>query len=176
MTVVLIILGIIVLAVAGLLAVAASRPDRFRVVRSIAIAAPAERIVPLIDDFRRWSEWSPWEGKDPAMKRSFEGPAAGVGAVYGWDGNKQVGRGRMEVVESKPDAVKIKLDFVTPFEAHNMAEFQVSPGPGGSTLTWSMQGPSPLMMRVMGLFMNMDTMIGRDFEAGLAKLKAAAER
>ena len=176
MTVVLIILGIVVLAVAGVFAVAAARPNRLRIVRDIAIAAPAERILPLIDDFRRWADWSPWEKRDPAMTRSFEGSESGVGAAYGWAGNKKIGSGRMEIVERKPDPVKIKLDFIAPYEAHNLVEFLVTPGAGGSTLTWVMQGPSPLMMRVMGLFTNVDAMIGRDLEAGLATIKSVVEQ
>jgi hypothetical protein len=177
-SVVLLIGMVLVVAVVALLAYAASRPDKFRVQRSIRIDAPPEKVFPFLADFRRWSAWSPWEGKDPAMKKSIAGAASGKGAVYEWSGNSKVGQGRMQIIESVPPAsVRVQLDFMKPFEAHNVAEFLLGrAGSGGTDVTWAMYGPSPFMARLMGVFMNMDRMIGRDFEAGLAALKAAAEK
>ncbi|MGH8429221.1 MAG: SRPBCC family protein, partial [Solimonas sp.] len=110
--------------VAVLFAYAATRPDSFRIERSAAIQAPPEKIYPHIDDFHRWTAWSPWEKIDPALKRSYSGAPAGKGAAYAWEGNKNVGSGRMEITESSaPSRIVIKLDFMKPFEAHNTAEF-----------------------------------------------------
>lgn len=168
---------VIVVLVAGLLAFAMTRPDSFTVKRSIVIKAPADRIFPLLDDFHRWAVWSPWEKKDPAMKRTFGGAEAGKGATYGWAGDKNVGQGSMEIVEATPPGkLVIKLDFLKPFEARNMAEFTLTPAADGTTVLWSMYGPNPLITKVMGLFIDMDKMIGRDFEAGLAAMKVAAEK
>ncbi|HYD04709.1 MAG TPA: SRPBCC family protein [Reyranella sp.] len=178
------IVGIVVLvfvvAVAGLLAYAATRPDDFRVQRSIAIKAPPDKVMGLVGDLRGWTAWSPYEKKDPAMKRSYSGAPVGKGAVYEWDGNKDVGRGRMEILEATPSKVTLKLDFMTPFEAHNTAEFTAVPR-GDSTnvttnVTWAMYGPSPFMAKVIQTVIDMDKMIGTDFEAGLQSLKAVAEK
>lgn len=169
--------AIVVVAIAGILIYAATRPDTFRVQRSASIKAPPDRIFALINDLHAWGAWSPYEKKDPAMKRTFAGASAGKGAVYEWDGDKNVGKGRMEIIEAVPPSkVVIKLDFIKPFEGHNTAEFTLEPKGDGTTVTWAMFGPSPLMMKVMGLFMNMDNMIGNDFAAGLANLKAVAEK
>ena len=170
------VLVVIAIAVAVLLAVAASRPDSFRVERSTVIQAAPDKVFPLINDFHRWAEWSPWEGRDPAMKKTFGGAAAGPGAVYEWEGNAKVGKGRMELLESSHSKIAIKLDFEKPFEGHNTAEYTMEPAGGGTRVTWAMFGPQIFMGKLMGLFFSMDRMIGRDFEAGLAKLKAAAER
>lgn len=173
-----VIAGVIVVAVLGVVAFAATRPDTFRVERSIVIAAPAEKIFPLIDNFAAWKSWSPYETKDPAMKRTYSGPAQGLGARYAWDGDpKAVGSGSMEVVESTaPSKVVLKLDFLVPFEAHNTGLFTLEPAAGGATkVTWAMEGRQPLMGKVMCLFFDMDKMVGGDFAAGLAKLKAAVE-
>jgi carbon monoxide dehydrogenase subunit G len=168
---------VVVLAIAVLLVFAATRPDTFRVERTARIEAPAEKIFPLIDDFHRWGAWSPYEKLDPGMKRSFGGAASGKGATYAWQGNGQVGAGRMEIVESAPSSkVAIQLDFIEPFEGHNMAEFTLQPQGGATQVTWAMHGPSPYVARLMGIFFNMDRMIGKDFEAGLANLKAATEK
>ena len=169
--------AIVVVAVAGILIYAATRPDTFRVQRSTTIKAPPEKIFALINDLYAWGAWSPYEKKDPAMKRTFGGAPNGKGAVYEWDGDKNVGKGRMEIIEAVPPSkVVIKLDFIKPFEGHNTAEFTLEPKGDGTTVTWAMYGPSPLMMKVMGIFMNMDRMIGDDFAAGLANLKAVAEK
>ena len=175
----------LVVVIAGILIYAATRPDTFRVQRSATIKAPPEKIYTLINDLRGWSAWSPYEKKDPAMKRAFSGPPSGKGAVYEWDGNKNVGKGRMEITEATPPGkILIKLDFIKPFEGHNTAEFTMEPakGPGGDStvVTWAMYGPCPYVAKVMGvvmgLFINMDDMIGNDFAAGLANLKAVAEK
>jgi uncharacterized protein YndB with AHSA1/START domain len=168
---------VLVLAIAALLIFAATRPDTFRVERTARINAPAEKIFALIDDFHRWGAWSPYEKLDPAMKRSFGGAPSGKGATYAWEGNSQAGAGHMEIVESAPSSkVAIKLDFIQPFEGHNMAEFTLQPQGGATQVTWAMHGPSPYVARLMGIFFNMDQMIGKDFEAGLANLKTATEK
>ncbi|MGQ0651736.1 MAG: SRPBCC family protein [Betaproteobacteria bacterium] len=168
--------AVAVLAIAALLVYAATRPDTFRIQRSIRIQAPPEKIFTFLVDFRRWGAWSPWEGRDPAMKRSLSGAQTGKGSVYEWSGNSKVGQGRMEIVEAAaPSTLRVKLDFLKPFEAHNVAEFVLSPAGGSTDVTWAMYGPSPFMSKLIGVFMNMDRMVGRDFEAGLGSLKAASE-
>jgi uncharacterized protein YndB with AHSA1/START domain len=172
------IVGAVLLAtIAAILVYAATRPDSFRVERSTAMNAPAEKIFPYIDGLKRWTAWSPYEGRDPAMKRAYSGAESGKGAVYEWDGNDNVGKGRMEIVDSTPPhRVVIKLDFLKPFEGHNMAELTVEPKGGQTIVTWAMYGPSPFMTKLIGTFMDMDDMIGRDFAAGLAKLKTVVEK
>jgi uncharacterized protein YndB with AHSA1/START domain len=178
-----IIIAAAVLAVAILivLILASTKPDTFRVQRSVTVGAPAEKIFPLISDFHQWANWSPWENRDPAMKRTYSGTESGKGAVYAWDGNRNVGSGRMEILDvTSPLKIVIKLDFIKPFEGHNTAEFSIQPESGvAGTITnisWVMHGPAPFMHRVMQVFMNFDKMIGKDFEAGLAKLKILAEK
>jgi hypothetical protein len=172
-----IVVVVLLVVVAGILIYAATKPNDFRVQRSIAIKAPAEKIYGQIADLKAWRAWSPYEVKDPDMKRTLSGAPSGKGAVYEWDGNKNVGAGRMEIVEANtPSIVKIKLDFLKPFEGHNTAEFTMVPSGDTTNVTWAMYGPSPFMMKVMGTFMNMDKMIGDDFAVGLANLKAVAEK
>jgi uncharacterized protein YndB with AHSA1/START domain len=164
-------------AIAIVLILAAIKPDTFRVQRATTVKAPPEKIFPLINDFHQWATWSPWENKDPAMKRSYSGAASGRGAVYGWEGNKNVGSGRMEIIDaSQPSKIVIKLDFLAPFEAHNTAEFTMLPQGDATNITWEMHGPAPFMSKVMQMFMNMDNMIGKDFEIGLANLKRLTEK
>ncbi len=152
-------------------------PASFTVTRSIDIRAPAEKLYPHIADFHAWAAWSPYEKRDPAMKRRFSGKPSGVGAIYEWDGNRNVGQGRMEILESTaPSKVRIDLQFLKPFKAHNVAEFTFEPHGQNTTVTWAMHGPKTFMSRVMGLFMNMDKMIGKDFEAGLQNLKFMTEK
>ncbi|MBU2641624.1 MAG: SRPBCC family protein [Gammaproteobacteria bacterium] len=171
-----ILIGLVALIVLVLI-YAATRPDDFRVERSVVVAAPAEKIFPLIDTLQNWRAWSPYERKDPAMQRTYAGPASGIGAAYAWKGNKEVGEGRMEIVESTPPSkVRFKLDFAVPFEAHNEAVFALEPVAGSTRVGWTMTGASPFMFKLMGLFVNMDEMIGRDFETGLAALKTQAEK
>ena len=168
---------VIVVAVLGLLGVAATRPDSFRVERAKTIKAPPEKIYPLLADFHNWAAWSPWEKLDPAMKRNHSGAAAGKGAVYEWDGNKDVGAGRMEIVDERASAqLAIKLDFLRPFEGHNTTEFTLVPAGDATDVKWAMHGPMPFMAKLMSLFVGMDAMIGKDFEAGLVNLAAAAEK
>jgi hypothetical protein len=172
-----IVVVVALLVIAGILIYAATRPDSFLVQRSVSIKAPAQKIFPLIDDLKAWAGWSPYEKKDPAMKRSFGPITAGKGATYQWEGNKNVGQGRMEILEAtQPSKVLIKLDFLKPFEAHNMAEFTLEPKGDTTLATWAIYGPSVFVTKVMGLFIDMDSMIGKDFEAGLADLKTAAEK
>jgi hypothetical protein len=168
---------VILIVVAGILIHAATKPNDFRVARSLTIKAPADRIYAQIADFKAWQAWSPYEKKDPAMKRTLSGAPSGKGAVYEWDGDKNVGTGRMEIIDaSAPSKVAIKLDFLKPFEGHNTAEFTMVPAGEATNVTWAMYGPSPFMMKVMGTFMNMDKMIGDDFAVGLANLKTLVEK
>ena len=168
---------IIAIAVLALLAFAATRSDNFRVERQINIKAPPDRIFALISDFHMWSEWSPWEKIDPTMKRSFSGTANGEGAVYAWEGSGKAGAGRMEILSAPPSTkVQIKLDFIKPFEGHNTAEFTLNPLGTDTQVSWVMYGPAPFISKLMGIFFNMDKMIGADFETGLINLKAAAEK
>jgi uncharacterized protein YndB with AHSA1/START domain len=168
---------VIVVLVAALLAFAATKPDSFRVQRTASIKAPPEKIFPLISDLKRWNAWSPWEQLDPAMKRTHSGAASGQGAVYEWAGNGEVGAGRMEIVAAAPpSALKIKLDFLKPFEAHNFAEFTLEPNGDGTNVTWAMYGPNTYVSKLMSVFFSMDSMVGKSFETGLANLKAATEK
>jgi hypothetical protein len=172
-----IIVVVVLVVIAGVLIYASTRPDSFRVQRSVGIKAPPAKIFPLIDDLKAWAGWSPYEKKDPAMKRSFGPITVGKGATYEWQGNRDVGQGHMEILDAiAPNKVLIKLDFVKPFEAHNMAEFTLEPKGDTTLATWAIYGPSAFVTKVMGLFIDMDSMIGKDFEAGLADLKTAAER
>ncbi len=167
----------VVVLIAAVLIYAATRPDTFRVQRSTSIKAPPEKIFALINDFHSWGAWSPYEKKDPAMKRTMSDPASGKGAVYEWEGDRNVGKGRMEIAESSPPSrVAIDLAFVRPFEARNIVEFTLAPERDATNVTWAMNGPSPYLSKLMGIFCNMDSMIGKDFEAGLASLKTVAEK
>lgn len=170
------ILAIAAIAILAVLGLAASRPGSFRIARTAQIAAPPDKVFPLINDFHDWPKWSPWEKLDPAMTRSHTGNASGVGAAYSWSGNKKVGQGRMEITESeRPSRIGLDLAFMAPWKAKNRTEFLLRPAEGGTSVTWIMTGSSPFMFKLMGLFTNMDRMIGKDFDAGLANLKAVAE-
>jgi uncharacterized protein YndB with AHSA1/START domain len=155
----------------------ASRPGSFHVERSTRINAPPDKVFALIDDFHQWSAWSPWEKLDPAMKRTHSGAQSGQGAVYEWQGNGRVGAGRMEITQATvPSRVAIKLDILAPFEGHNVALFTLAPDSGATRVTWAMDGPSPFMAKLFGLFFSMDQMMGREFETGLANMKSTAEQ
>jgi uncharacterized protein YndB with AHSA1/START domain len=168
---------IVVVLIAALLGFAATRPDTFRVQRATSIKAPPEKIFALINDFHSWGSWSPWEKMDPTMKRTHSGAANGKGAVYEWEGNNKVGKGRMEIMDtSPPSKVTIKLDFVKPFEGHNIAEFTLEAKGDSTNVTWAMYGPNPYIAKLIHMFFNMDNMIGKDFKTGLAKLKTVAEK
>ena len=168
---------VVVVLVGGVLLFALSRPDSFRVERAASIKAPPEKIYAQINDLKAWAAWSPYEKKDPAMKRTFGAVTAGKGAVYEWDGNKNVGKGRMEITAaSVPAKIVIKLDFLEPFEGHNTAEFTMDAKGDATTVTWAMYGPANFVSKLMGVFFNMDRMIGTDFEAGLVNLKSISEK
>jgi len=155
---------------------AATRPDQFRIVRKAHIKAPPDRVFAKLNDFHQWISWSPWEELDPAMTRMHSGAASGPGAKYAWEGNKKVGQGSMEITSAEPPRkLDLKLDFIKPFEAHNTTEFLLEPRDGGTDVTWTLNGTNPYMMKVMGIFMNMDKMVGKDFEKGLDKLKKQSE-
>jgi hypothetical protein len=167
----------VVVLIAAALVFAAVRPDTFSVQRTTSINAAPDRIFPFIEDFNHWRLWSPYESKDPAMKRSVSGAGSGKGAVYEWDGNSKVGKGRIEITDaSAPARVTIKLDMIKPMEGHNIVNFTLEPRGAATQVTWAMRGSCAYMAKLMGLFLDMDKMIGRDFEIGLANLKAQAER
>lgn len=171
------ILVLILLIVVVVLVLAVRQPDSFRIARTVTIKAPPERIFALINDFHSWSAWSPFEHLDPDMKRTFSGAPSGVGSVYEWDGKGKAGAGRMEITTATPtQQIVIKLDFLKPFEAHNQAEFTLKTQGDSTEVTWAMSGAMQFIAKVMGVFFNMDKMIGADFETGLANLKAAAEK
>lgn len=163
-------------AIAIVLLMAAAKPDTFHVERAVTIAAPPERIFPLINDFRNWRSWSPYEKLDPAMKRTLSGAESGKGAIYEWHGNGKAGQGRMEIAAASPSKVAIDLHFLKPFRANNLAEFKLDPQGGTTKVTWSMDGKSAFATKIMGTVFNLDRMIGKDFETGLANLKAIAEK
>jgi polyketide cyclase/dehydrase/lipid transport protein len=168
---------ILALAIGVVLILAMRKPDSFSVQRAASIKAPPEKIFPLINDFHKWASWSPYEVKDPAMQRTFSGANSGKGAVYAWNGNKNVGSGRMEILDAPaPNKVVIKLDFFTPFEGHNTAEFTMLPQCDATNVTWLMHGPASFMVKVMHVFINMDNMVGKDFAVGLANLKRITEK
>ena len=163
------------------LIVVALQPSEFRIERSAIVRAPAPAAFAQVNDFRNWRAWSPWEQVDPALQRSYEGPQAGTGASYAWQGNKEVGEGRMTITESRPgELVRIKLEFFKPFAATNTAEFSFKPAAGGTTegttVTWTMTGRNNFLAKAMCLFVNMDRMVGGMFEQGLAQMKTVVER
>jgi hypothetical protein len=161
---------IVVLAI-----VIATRPGHLHVERSMPMPAPPAVVYSLLNDFHAWPSWSPWEKLDPGMKREVSGAATGVGARYAWVGNDQVGSGSMEIIESRPEQIKIRLEFKEPFAATNITTFALAPLPGGTRVTWAMDGENNFAAKAMGMFMDMDAMIGKDFEAGLTNLGALAE-
>jgi len=162
--------------VGGVLVAAALQPDSFRVQRSASIQAAPERIFPLINDLRRFNSWNPFDKKDPNLKGSYSGAASGAGAAYAYEGNREVGRGRIEIIDSLPASeVRMKLDILEPMEGHNVVEFTLKPDGDGTRVTWAIQGPMPYISKLFSLFCNMDAMIGREFESGLAGLKTIVE-
>lgn len=174
---VIVIAMVLLVALAAVLAYAASKPDIFRVQRTLNIQAPAERIFPLLTDLRSFASWSPYEKKDPGMQRTYGGAPNGKGALYAWDGNRNIGKGSLEIADtSPPSRVTMKLDFVRPFECHNILDFTLEPKGDVTAVTWAMHGPMPFISKVMSVVCNMDKMVGNDFDAGLASLKAIAEK
>jgi hypothetical protein len=171
-----VILAILIAIVLSVLIYASTtRPDTFVYTRSTRIHATTDKIAPLVSDFRKWGTWSPYEHRDPNLKRTYSGSPDGVGSVYAWEGNKNIGSGRMEILESTPRSIRIKLDFFAPFKANNMAEFTFIPQGGVTEVVWAMTGRNALIGKVMSLFMDMDKMVGNDFDSGLAAMKVAAE-
>ena len=170
-----ILIGLAVVVVV-LVVVIALQPSHYRVERSATMNAPATVVFAQVNDFHRWNAWSPWAKIDPAMKQTFEGAPAGTGAVYAWAGNKDVGEGRMTITDSHPsDLIKIKLEFIKPFAATNATDFTFKPQGDQTAVTWTMSGDNNFIGKAFSLFMNMDKMIGGDFEKGLAQMKSVAE-
>lgn len=170
---ILIVLAVAVVALAGFIS---TRPDTFAVQRSATIQAPADIVFSKVNDFHQWGEWSPWDKRDPNMKRTFTGANAGLDAMYEWTGNKDVGQGRMTIQESKAnELVRIRLEFIEPFPSTNTTTFAFAPAGEGTTVTWKMEGKHNFMSKAMGLVMDMDKMIGPDFEEGLSNMKKVAE-
>jgi uncharacterized protein YndB with AHSA1/START domain len=164
---------VLMIAVGGFIA---SRPSTFRVQRQATMSAPPATVFALVNDFHQWVRWSPWENRDPDLKRIYSGAESGAGAIYAWTGNRSVGEGRMTITESQPgELVRIKLEFIKPFVATNTTEFALMPEGGRTTVVWSMIGTNNFMAKLMGLFMNMDKMVGGDFEKGLEGMKKVAE-
>lgn len=150
--------------------------DTYSVERTTLVNTAPEDVYARVVDFHNWVEWSPWEGADPALQRTYEGEREGVGAVYAWQGNRRAGRGRMEIVEAlEPERVAVALAFEKPFRSESTSVFTFVPEGGGTRVTWSVSGASTLMTRVMGVFTSMDKLLGPDFEKGLARLRTAAE-
>jgi uncharacterized protein YndB with AHSA1/START domain len=171
------ILIVVNIVIAAILLFAATKPDTLRVERSIQISAPPARVFALLNDFHQWPQWAPQDKDDPSMTRTYSGASSGVGAISQWHGRGSTGRGRMEIVESVPDAHEVvQTDFVKPFAAHNRNEFTLEPAGETTRLTWTMQGSNLYVMKVMSVFINMDREAGKHFEAGLANLKTAAEK
>jgi len=170
---ILIAIGVIVVV---FLIVVALQPAEFRVVRSASMSAPPPVVFAQVNDFHKWEAWSPWEKLDPALKRTYEGPSAGTGAIYRWAGNNQVGEGSMTIMESRPsDLIRIKLEFLKPFASTADTEFTFKPEGNQTAVTWSMAGKNNFMAKAMCLFMNMDKMVGGQFEQGLAQMKSLVE-
>ena len=159
-----------------LVVVIATRPTEFRVQRSATLSAPVPVVFAQVNDFHKWEAWSPYVKRDPAMRKSFEGAPAGVGAIYTWSGNNEVGEGRTTIIESRPgELIRIKLEFARPFASTSTAEFTFKPAGERTVVTWALDGQNGFPAKAMGLVMNMDRMIGDDFEKGLAQIKAIAE-
>lgn len=166
----------LLIVIAAFVLFVASRPSQFRIERSVSVGAPAATVYAQIVDFHRWPAWSPWEHLDPSMSKNFSGAPAGVGSVYDWSGNDKVGTGRMTITAANSaQKVVIKLEFLKPFQATNTATFSLSPEASGTRVNWAMEGRNNFIAKCMGVFMNMDKMVGGDFERGLASLKQASE-
>jgi uncharacterized protein YndB with AHSA1/START domain len=173
---ILVILAVLLIAVVGFCAVVAMQPPELKVSRSITIDAPPEKIFEQVNDFHKWNGWSPWAKVDPAMKADYSGPGSGAGAVYTWAGNNEVGEGKMTIAESHPNEhIKIDLEFLKPWQAKNVTEFTFKPEGDKTNVTWTMSGQKNFAAKAMCLFMDMDKMIGGDFEKGLAQMKTVTE-
>jgi len=171
--IILLVLGIIIVVLGVIVAM---QPGEFRVARSAIMSAPPQAVFAQVDDLRKWEAWNPWQKVDPAMKITFTGPPTGPGASYSWVGNKDVGEGRLTITESRPnDLVRVKLEFMKPFTATNMASFTFKPEGDKTNVTWSMEGDKNYVVKAVHLFMDMDKMVGGQFEKGLADMKKIAE-
>jgi carbon monoxide dehydrogenase subunit G len=171
------ILIVVIVAIVGVLGFAATRPNSFVVTRSAVVAARPEKLEAMVSDFHQWGAWSPWEKIDPDMTRTYDGPVSGVGSSYGWAGDNKAGSGRMQIEKVTPGReVVFALHFLKPIKADNTGRFTFEPQGAATKVTWSMDGKSPYISKLMGLVFNMDQMIGKDFEAGLANMKAVAEK
>lgn len=169
-----ILLGLVAI-VAAFLGFAATRPNTFHVERSVPVAATPDAVLNVMGDFHRFPEWSPWQKLDPNMKTTFEGDAGTVGSSYAWTGNSKVGEGKMTITEVQPDHITMRLEFIKPWQATNTTTYTVAPDGANTKVTWSMDGKNNFMFKVMGIFMNMDKAVGKDFEEGLAALKPVVE-
>lgn len=166
----------IVLAIAAFCIVVAMQPEDFKITRTTTINAAPDKVFEQVNDFRKWEAWSPWAKIDPAMKTTYMGPAAGVGASYAWVGNDQVGEGKMTITQSHPNEhIAIDLEFIKPFAAKNLTEFMLKPEGSGTNVTWTMAGKNNFVMKAFALVMNMDKLVGADFEKGLAQMKTLVE-
>ena len=166
----------LVALIVAAVAFVATRPADFRIERSATIGAPGEVVFPLLDDFHRWGEWSPFDKLDPNMKKIYEGPSAGTGAAYSWEGNSRAGSGRATILESTPnELVSIKLEFLKPLAATNRATFTLTPAPGGTRVSWAMEGKNGFVAKAFSVFMNMDSVVGKEFEEGLGNLNRVAQ-
>lgn len=170
-----ILIGVAVLVIA-LVVIVAVQPSEFRIARTATIAAPAPVVFAQVNDFRKWDAWNPWAKIDPAIKQGYEGAPAGKGAVYTWAGNNEVGEGRMTITESHPsELIRLQMEFLKPFQGRSTAEFTFKPEGDRTAVTWSMAGEHNFIAKAMHLVMNLDTMIGANFEKGLAQMKSVAE-
>lgn len=168
---------VIIVLIAAVLIFAATRPDNFRVQRSASFKAPPEKLFAQLNDFHQWEAWSPWEKVDPAVKRTYSGSPSGKGAVYEWNGNNELGQGRIEIIESSPPSrLVLKIDFIKPFEAHNTIEFTLATQGDATTVTQAMYGPNSYIHKLMGLFFSMDKLIGQKYQEGFANLKTLVEK
>jgi uncharacterized protein YndB with AHSA1/START domain len=170
-------LALVVVGMGALSFVAARQPTDFRITRSLKITAPASVVFEQVNNLRKWEAWSPWAKMDPVMKKTFEGPEAGVGAIHGWAGNSDVGVGKMSITQSRPsDLIVMRLDFKEPMQATNTAEFTFKPEGSQTIVTWTMSGQNNFVAKVFGVLFNIDAMVGGEFEKGLAQLKAVSEK
>lgn len=168
---------LLVLAAASLVGFAATKPDTFEVARALRMQAPPERVFSQINDFDNWSAWSPWVAKDPAIKISTTTQTSGMGARYEWAGNREVGRGRMEIVTvTPPSSLRLKLSIFEPVFASNLVEFSLTPFGDYTKVTWTMRGPMDFKTKVMSVFKSMDALVGPDFALGLERMKAIVEQ
>ena len=168
-------IGLVVIVIA-ILIFAATKPATFHVERSTTIATTPDKITPLLDDFRNWPQWSPWAKLDPNMRVSYSGAPQGQGAIYEWEGNSKVGKGRMEILAAEPTLTSIQLDFLSPMVSHDHTNFTLQPRGSTTEVTWSIDGPNTFMGKLMSVFVSTDKMVGDDFETGLRQLKSAAEK